>query len=72
MRQIVRYNQVVVGSVNSNRKHFEMALADIPRINSTFDNILDRMFTHKFKFSEWEEAFNVKDPNQMKITLEMD
>jgi len=72
LRQIVRFNQVVVGSVNSNRGHFEMALADIPRINSTFNNILDRMFTHNFKFGDWREAFNVTDPNQMKITVEMD
>jgi threonine dehydrogenase-like Zn-dependent dehydrogenase len=72
LRQIVRYNQVVMGSVNSNRRHFEMALADMPRINSTFDDILDGMFTHKFKFSEWAEAFKVSDPNQMKITVEMD
>ena len=33
VRQIVRYNQVVVGSVNSNRSHFEMAIKDITEIN---------------------------------------
>ena len=47
--QIVRYNQVVVGSVNSNRSHFEMALKDIPMMNSRFCGLLGEMITHRFK-----------------------
>ncbi|MBI2139765.1 alcohol dehydrogenase catalytic domain-containing protein [Candidatus Woesearchaeota archaeon] len=71
VRQIVRYNQVIVGSVNSNRNHFEMAIKDIHRINEKFGNVLDNMFTHRFKLSEYEKAFAVHDPKRLKVVVEV-
>ena len=52
VRQIVRYNQAVVGSVNSNRSHFEMAIKDIPEINSRFDSILEEIITPRFRLED--------------------
>lgn len=71
LRQIVRYNQVIVGSVNSNRSHFEMALRDMDGINRRFDNILDKVFTHRFRLEEYKEAFSLQDLNRIKIVIEM-
>ena len=72
LRQIVRYNQVIVGTVNSNKRHFEMAIKDIPEINKKFDNILDKIITHHFKLNQYEQYFNLQEPNQLKIVVDVD
>ena len=71
LRQIVRHNQVIVGTVNSNKKHFEMAIKDIQKINRKFDNILDNLVTHKFKLGEYEKYFNLQDTNQLKVVVDI-
>ncbi len=57
VRQMVRNNQVLVGSVNSNRSHFETALQDIPRISESFSEFLPRIVTHRFPLGEYAQAF---------------
>ncbi len=57
VRQMVRNNQVLVGSVNSNRSHFETALADLPRIAEHFSDFLPRIVTHRFGLEDYAEAF---------------
>jgi len=71
VRQIVRYNQVVVGSVNSNRSHFEMALKDIPAINSRFGGMLEEMITHRFKLEDYQKIFTLSDPKQIKTVVDV-
>ena len=72
VRQVVRYNQVVVGSVNSNRTHFEKALGDLNDVNSRFDNLLQNMITHRFSLENCHEAFAVNDPGHIKSVIEVD
>ena len=72
VRQMVRYNQVVVGSVNSNRSHFEMALKDIPAINSRFDNMLPEIITHRFRLEDYQEIFALSDPKHIKTVIEVE
>jgi len=72
VRQIVRYNQVIVGSVNSNRSHFEMALKDIPVINSRFDGLLEEMITHRFKLRDHDQIFTATDPQHIKTVIEVE
>jgi len=72
VRQIVRYNQVVVGSVNSNRSHFEAALKDIPAIKSRFGGLLEEMITNRFKLEEYEQIFYSVDKNHIKTVIEVE
>jgi threonine dehydrogenase-like Zn-dependent dehydrogenase len=72
VRQIVRNNQVVVGSVNSNRSHFEMALKDIPAINSRFGGMLEEMITHRFKLEDYERIFAPTDQKHIKTVIEVE
>lgn len=72
VRQMVRYNQVVVGSVNSNRSHFEMALKDIPVINSRFGGMLEEMITHRFHLEDYERIFTLSDPKHIKTVIEVE
>jgi len=72
MRQIVHNNQVIVGSVNSNRSHFEMALNDMPAIRSQFGNMLDEMITHRFKLPDYESIFVPAGIQHIKTIIEID
>jgi threonine dehydrogenase-like Zn-dependent dehydrogenase len=72
MRQIVRYNQVIVGSVNSNRNHFEMALADLEKINTSFGGLLDRMITRRVQLEDYKAAFTTNDTNHIKTVVEIE
>jgi len=72
VRQIVRYNQVLVGCVNSNRSHFETALGDIGRINSSYRSILDQMLTERLSFQDYARAFLPKGPNHIKTVIEVE
>jgi len=72
VRQVVRFNQVIVGSVNSNRTHFEKALSDLGEVNSRFDNLLNRMITHRFSLDNCHEAFSLSDLGHIKSVVEVD
>jgi threonine dehydrogenase-like Zn-dependent dehydrogenase len=72
VRQIVRNNQVLAGSINSNRSHFEMALQDIARINTGFNGILDNMLTGRIKIQDYPDIVAPKRPNQIKTVVEVE
>ncbi len=72
VRQVVRYNQVVVGSVNSNRSHFEMALKDMGEVETRFDGMLTEMITHRFPLEDYEAAFALSDPKHIKTVIEVE
>jgi threonine dehydrogenase-like Zn-dependent dehydrogenase len=72
VRRIVRYNQVIVGSVNSNRQHFEMAVNDIPKIDKGYRNIFRKMITHRYKMRDYMEALNGDMKDRIKTVIEID
>ncbi len=72
VRQMVRFNQVLVGSVNSNRSHFEMALRDMGKIDSRFNGMLKEMFTHRFRLEDYKQAFALSDPKHIKTVIEVE
>lgn len=71
LRQLVRYNQIVIGSINSNWKHFEASLNDMTEIDRGFRNILDRVITHRFALKDYKEAFG-PIPNSLKVIFTME
>lgn len=70
VRRIVRYNQVVVGTVNSNRRHFEMALRDIGEL-AQFHGMLHEM-TRRIPFQNYQQAFAPADPKYVKTVIEVE
>ncbi|UCC59606.1 MAG: glucose 1-dehydrogenase [Dehalococcoidia bacterium] len=70
--ELVRKNQVIVGSVNSNRTHFEMALRDIGPINSRFDGMLQEMITHRHPLSDFQQAFSDPDAKHIKTVIDIE
>lgn len=74
VRQMVRYNQVLVGSVNSNRRHFEMALRDLGEMEFRYPGMARGMLTHRFSLEDYRKAFDtaISDPNHVKTVIEVE
>lgn len=72
VRRVIKYNQVIVGSVNSNRKHFEMALQDLGEINQQFNHVLEKMVTRRVPFQDYQQAFDLSDKSQVKTVVEIE
>ena len=72
VRQIVRYNQVVVGSVNSNREHFALALEHIGEVNTRYGGLLGEMISHRFPLPDFARAFSLDDPRHIKTVIEVE
>ncbi len=72
VRRIVRYNQVLFGSVNSNRRHFEMALKDIDPINREFGGVLEKLITRRIQLRDYQQAFAATDVEQIKTVIEVE
>jgi threonine dehydrogenase-like Zn-dependent dehydrogenase len=70
MRQLVLKNQVMVGSVNASRKHFQAAVEDLEKARKTWGNAIDRLVTHRFPYTEYAEAFSLRSPDEIKTVLE--
>ncbi len=72
LRQIVRNNQVIVGSVNSNRSHFEMAVKSMEAIRARFGDIFGKLITDRYKLGDGEAIFNPAGPNHIKTIIDID
>jgi threonine dehydrogenase-like Zn-dependent dehydrogenase len=69
MRQLVLYNQVMVGSVNASRKHFEMAVADLGKAHRSWGKALDQVVTDRYPYTQFADAFAHHSPNEIKTVL---
>lgn len=73
LRQTVRHNLAVIGSVNSNAEHFRRALADVRAIRERFGDILADAITHRFHLEEYARAFEtLANPNSLKVVFEIE
>jgi threonine dehydrogenase-like Zn-dependent dehydrogenase len=66
-RTIVLENDVVFGSVNANRRHYEAAAAALARADRRW---LDRLVTRRVPLDCWREAFEPR-PDDVKTILEL-
>ncbi len=72
LTQIVRFNQVIAGSVNGNRTHFEMSIADMAKIEKKYPSVLRRSITHRFALFDFEKAIFNNDQNQLKTVFDFE
>ncbi|MEK7280779.1 MAG: glucose 1-dehydrogenase [Chloroflexota bacterium] len=71
LRQLVRYNQLIVGIINSNREHYVAALHDLASLKQTFGPIMDSFISHRFRLLDYEEAFNFESKDQVKVIFDL-
>jgi len=71
LRQMVRCNHLIIGSLNSNREHFVTALHDLARLRDTFGSVLDKAITHRYHLLDYQEAFQPKGSSELKVIFDM-
>jgi len=64
---MVLENDVVFGSVNANRRHYEAALSALARADKSW---LQRVITRKVPLSQFQEAF-VRKPGDVKVVIDL-
>jgi glucose 1-dehydrogenase len=65
-RAMVLENSVIFGSVNANRRHYEMAEKALCKADR---NWLSRMITRKEPLSNWQEALK-REPGDIKVVIQ--
>lgn len=68
-REMVLRNKVLFGSVNANKRYFEMGLDDFRAIKQKFSNTLISLITSKLSLEEYGRAFQ-PDPNEIKTVID--
>jgi glucose 1-dehydrogenase len=66
-RSLVLENDVVFGSVNANRRHYEQAVQALARADRAW---LDALVTRRVPLSQWQSAFARRD-DDVKVLLEI-
>jgi threonine dehydrogenase-like Zn-dependent dehydrogenase len=66
-RSLVLDNDVVFGSVNANRRHYELAVAALTRADPGW---LDRLVTRRLPLERWQDALQHQD-DDIKVVIEL-
>jgi threonine dehydrogenase-like Zn-dependent dehydrogenase len=69
-QEMVLENQVLVGSVNAARQHYEAAVRDLKAWQETFPGLAARLITARHPLSSFEAALT-KDPDGIKSVVEV-
>lgn len=64
-RELVLENDVVFGSVNANRRHYELAAAALARADRDW---LERIVTRWVSLDQWRSALQVRD-DDIKVAI---
>lgn len=67
-RSMVLQNDVVFGSVNANRAHYELAAAALAKADRTW---LERLITRRVPLARWAEAYE-RRPGDVKVVIDFD
>jgi threonine dehydrogenase-like Zn-dependent dehydrogenase len=65
-KAMVLNNDVVFGSVNANRRHYELAAAALERADAAW---LDRLISRRVSLSNWREALESR-PDDIKVVID--
>ena len=72
MRRLVLRNQVIVGSVNASRNHFQLAVNDLVRAEARWPQRVVNLITHRHRLEDFESAFRHHGSDEIKVVLEWD
>jgi glucose 1-dehydrogenase len=70
IRRLVLKNQVMVGSVNAARDHFQLAVDDLGRGHLLWGNHLKTLITGRFPFRDYEKALHGHTVDEIKTVVE--
>jgi threonine dehydrogenase-like Zn-dependent dehydrogenase len=70
IRQLVLDNQVMLGSVNASRGHFEMAVEDLAEGERRWPGLLGRLITHRHPWTDFAAALGGHPEDEIKAVIE--
>jgi glucose 1-dehydrogenase len=70
VRRLVLGNQLMVGSVNASRDHFQMAVDDLLRARAQWPGHIEKLITDRRPFADFSRALARNDPDEIKVTVE--
>jgi glucose 1-dehydrogenase len=70
MRRLVLRNQVLVGSVNASRDHFQRAVDDLALAETRWPHRIVDLITHRHRYSDFDAAFQHHGADEIKVVLE--
>jgi len=70
IRQLVLDNQLMLGSVNASRDHFQMAVDDLVRAEARWPGAAQKLITARHQRSDFETAFARHESDSIKTVIE--
>ena len=70
IRRLVLGNQVMAGSVNASRDHFQMAVDDLGRAHARWPGHVETLITDRRPAGDFQKALASHDADEIKVTLE--
>ncbi|HEX7973985.1 MAG TPA: glucose 1-dehydrogenase [Anaerolineales bacterium] len=70
VRRLVLNNQVMFGSVNASRGHFQMAVDDLERGHQRWGEHIDRLITNRHPYTDFETALKQHPDDEIKAVIE--
>jgi len=70
LRRLVLNNQVLMGSVNAARPHFQLAIDVLQCAHDRWGQQVERLITHHFPAAKFSEALALHDPNAIKVVVD--
>jgi threonine dehydrogenase-like Zn-dependent dehydrogenase len=70
IRRLVLGNQVMIGSVNASRDHFQMAVDDLVHARLAWGDHVTRLVSHRRPYAEFQNALTHHEADEIKVVLE--
>ena len=70
MRSLVLRNQLMVGSVNASRDHFQLAVNDLVLAEARWPHRVADLITHRHSYEDFDTAFQHHGVDEIKVVLE--
>ncbi len=70
IRQLVLDNQVMVGSVNAARDHFQMAIDDLAHAHLLWGDHVSELITHRYPYTAFDSVLHQHAADEIKAVIE--
>jgi threonine dehydrogenase-like Zn-dependent dehydrogenase len=70
IRQLVLGNQLLVGSVNAARDHYQMAVDDLAAARLLWGDHVEELITHRYPFTDFMSALGQHPEGEIKVVVE--
>jgi threonine dehydrogenase-like Zn-dependent dehydrogenase len=72
LRQLVLKNQLMLGSVNAARDHFQLAANDLAQSRLLWGDHVDKLITNRHRYNDFEAALHHHSADDIKTVIEWD